>query len=281
MLNARRVIPFAALPLSIISLNFLGGCGLSVPEIQENRASPGDGILMVQAIVQSVRCEIIDALKDIDKEDRKRPVRVAEFLDRWGVETTLTLTLDEKSTIAPNVVWMPASPANAVFTLGAGGSIAADATRTDKMSFYYLVPELRKQPYCVPGIQQGNENSLLVENDLKIDEWLRAYLSTIGTQEGTAPINANGALKDTVLSHDIKFDITSTGNITPEWKLTRASVNSTGTLFNTSRDRTHDLIITLGPGDKTGFVYTAAIVANESQQISNAITSGIKNALSP
>lgn len=259
----------------------LAGCGLSVPEIQENRARPVDGVLIVQAIIQSVRCQMIDVFKEIDKEDRARSVRVAQFLDKWGVEMTLTLTLDEKSTIAPNLVWLPPSPASAVFTLGAGAGGTADAMRTDKMSFYYLIPSLRHEQSCTPHVQQGNETSLLVENDLKLNEWLRAYLSTIGTQQGTAPTTTDGALKDTVLTHDVKFDITSTGNITPAWKLSRVTVNPSGTFFSTSRDRTHDMSIILGPGDKTGFTGSASFIASQSQQISNAITSGIRGAFSP
>jgi hypothetical protein len=265
----------------LIGCILLAGCGLSVPEIQENRARPIDGVLMVQAIIQSVRCQMIDAFKEIDKEDRARTVRVAQFLDHWGVEMTLTLTLEEKSTLAPNLIWMPPSPASAVFTLGAGGGGTADATRTDKMSFYYLIPALRQEQPCTSGVQQGNETSLLVENDLKLNEWLRAYLSTIGTQQGTAPTTADGVLKDTVLTHDIKFDITSTGNITPAWKLTRVSINPSGTFFSTSRDRTHDMSIVLGPGDKTGFTGSASFIASQSQQIAHAITTGVKGALSP
>lgn len=257
----------------------VGGCGLFVPEIQENRARPIDGVLMVQAIVESVRCQMIDVFKELDKADRARPFRVAQFLDHWGVEMTLTLTLDEKTTLAPNLSWMPPSPASAVFTLGGGAGGTAEATRTDKMSFYYLIPALRQQPSCRSGVQQGNENSLLVENDLKLDEWLKAYLSTIGTQQATAPVTADGALKDTVLTHDIKFDITSTGNITPAWKLSRVSVNPSGTFFTASRDRTHDMSIVLGPGDKTGFLGSASFLASQSIQISNGIAAQLKSSL--
>jgi hypothetical protein len=172
---------------------------------------------------------------------------------------------------------MPPSPASALFTLGAGLGGAADATRTEKMSFYYLVPTLLKEPYCAPGVQQGDENSLLVRSDLKLKEWLQDYLSTIGTKEGQAPVTADGALKDTVLSHDIAFDITTSGNITPSWTLTRVTVNPNGPFFSTSRDRTHDLTITLGPGDPTGFTGTAAPAASQAIQIGNAVASSIRS----
>src|SRR5262249_43763169 len=148
---------------------------------------------------------------------------------------------------------------------------------TDKMSFYYLVPALLKEPYCATGVQHGDDNSLLVRSDLKLKEWLQDYLSAIGTKEGQAPVTADGALKDTVLSHDIKFDITTSGNITPSWVLTRANINPTGPLFSTSRDRTHDLAITLGPGDATGFIGNAAPNASAANQIGNAVATSIQS----
>jgi hypothetical protein len=268
-----------------VSASFLlSGCGLFIPEIQENHFAPGDGQLMVQAIVQSVRCEMIDALKDVWKADHENAKKyhqkpVTEFLTTWGAQMTLTLTIDEKSSLAPTVSWMPPSPASAVFTLGGGVGAAADATRTDKLSFYYLIPTLLSQPYCTTGVQQGNENSLLVQSNLKLEEWIVDYLGTLGTREGQAPTLNTGALKDTVLSHDIKFDITTSGNVTPSWKLKRVTYNPTGTFFSTSRDRTHDLIITMGPGDKTGFTGYAAITADSALQIGEAVAQSLKGTL--
>lgn len=278
-MSAIRVAIFAT---SVLSLS---GCGLYVPEIQENPFAPGDGQLMVQAIVQSVRCEMVDALKDAwikDHENAKkyhqRPV--TNFLLKWGAQMTLTLTIDEKSSLSPSVTWIPHSPPSAIFALGAGVGANADATRTDKLGFYYLVPYLLNQPYCARGVQQGDENSLLVRSDLKLEEWLVDYLGTLGTQEGRAPVSASGALKDTVLSHDIKFDITTNGNVTPQWTLTRATINPSGTFFSTTRDRTHDLLITMGPGDSTGFGNSAA-AADAAQQIGNAVASNLRPVVIP
>jgi hypothetical protein len=264
----------------------LNGCGLSVPEIQENPFAPGDGQLMVQAIVQSVRCEMIHALKDVwinDHENAKKYHQhpVTDFLLNWGTEMTLTLTIEEKSSFGPTVLWSPPSPVSALFSLNAGLGANADATRTDKLSFYYLVQTLLSQPYCATGVQQGNQGSLLVQSDLKLEEWLVDYLGTIGTQEGQPPIKSSGALKDTVLSHDIKFDITTSGTATPSWKLKRVTYNPSGTFFSTSRDRTHDLIITMGPGDQTGFTGNAAPAADAALQIGNAVSTGLKNLVSP
>jgi hypothetical protein len=285
--NAKGAYMFAkSFSAPVILAMLLGGCGTMVPEIQENPWAPGDGQLMVQAIVQSVRCEIIDALRHLRESDVKNSQqynqqRVTDFLLKWGVQMTLTLTIDERSSVAPSILWTPLTPISTMFSLSGGASGTADSTRTDKLSFYYQISDILKHDYCTTGVQQGNEGSLLVQSDLKLEEWLADYTGTLGTHEGLAPTSNSGVLKDNVLSHDIKFDITTSGNLTPGWKLKRASINSTGTFFSTSRDRTHDLIITMGPGDKTGLTGAAAQNADQAQQISNAVTTGFKNAVTP
>ena len=276
----------AALAVPLAAAVTLAGCGLLVPEIQENRFSPADGQLMVQAIIQSVHCEAIKALRHLReddvanaKEDHRRPV--TDFLLGWGVQLTLTLTIDEKSALNPNSVWTPHSPLTSLFTLSGAGTLSSEATRTDKMSFYYKVSDLLKRGYCATGVQQGNESSLLVQSDLKLEEWLADYLMPLGTSEGQAPTSKGGILKSTVLSHDVKFEVLSSGSLSPAWKLTRATVNQSGSFLSTSRDRTHDLIFTLGPGDETGFTSLAPLNADNALQIGNAVSSGLRPFLTP
>ena len=163
-----------------------------------------------------------------------------------------------------------------MFTLGGGLTQSADATRTDKLSFYYKVSDLLAQDTCTAGIQEGNDRSLLVQSDLRLSEWLQDYLTPVKLGEGQEPSLKAGILKSNVISHDVKFEVLSSGNITPAWKLTNATVDQTGSLFSASRDRTHDLLITLGPGDDTG-LSGAASNADISQQISNGIITGLKN----
>jgi hypothetical protein len=271
----------------------VGGCGLSVPEIQENPTSPRNGQLLVHAIVGSVHCEVIDALhwandnapppaagRAVIEGPRsafkpKKKINQKVF-PGWGVQISLTLTMEEKTAFSPSVVYLPHSPLTSVFTLGGGVTASADATRTDKLSFYYKVSDLLAEETCQRGIQEGTDTSLLVQSDLKLTEWLQDYLTPVITQEGQEPTLKSGILKSNVLSHDVKFEILSSGNITPAWKLTNATVDQTGTLFSASRDRTHDLLITMGPGDDTGLV-GAASNADVSQQIANGITVGLKN----
>src|SRR5690349_3029457 len=86
----------------------LCGCGLRVPDIQEFGGRV-EGQRLVQAILINITCELRDAMNDL-----RTTLPQGTFLDSWGVQTTLTLTLDEKGTIAPGVSWSPVSPADAL-----------------------------------------------------------------------------------------------------------------------------------------------------------------------
>jgi hypothetical protein len=74
-----------------------------------------------------------------------------------------------------------------------------------------------------------------------------------------------GGQKPDTVTHEIKFVIVSSGTVTPTWKLVKVSANTTGTLFNTGRTRTHDLIITIGPQG------TISQQAHFAQQVGNAV----------
>jgi hypothetical protein len=241
---------------SLLVAMLASGCGLTVPEIQDFPATPGDGQLLVQGIVNSVHCEVSNAVRwviDHDKENAKRDgrKRATEWLEPWGARITLQLTVEEKSTLNPNAVWMPHSPASAIFTLGGGASVTAVATRIEKLNFFWTVAELYRRAGCTPGIQQGNATSLLIQSDLKLTQWLQDQVSPVASGEVFQPVKTDTILKQDVLSHEVKFQLTTSGNITPAWKLTRATVNQSGTFFSTSRDRTHDLTVTFGPADPT------------------------------
>jgi hypothetical protein len=57
----------------------------------------------------------------------------------------------------------------------------------------------------------------------------------------------DSSFKQDSFSEEIKFIIVSSGSITPTWKLIQLSANPNSPFFGTSRTRTHDLIITIGP----------------------------------
>jgi acyl-CoA synthetase (NDP forming) len=53
------------------------------------------------------------------------------------------------------------------------------------------------------------------------------------------------------ISYDIKFIIVTDANVTPVWKVVRFTTPSSPAFLDTNRTRTHDLLITIGPGATT------------------------------
>jgi hypothetical protein len=228
--------------LSIVGF-VITGCGLFVPELQDF----GDkvtGQQLVHSITYNVTCEVQDA---IDKIYNNPDHHVkSTFLDTWGVQITLSLQVEEKSSANPVVNWLPPSPTNAVFNLAAGGTLSADATRTDKLNSYFTVAQLRTLGPCDPATRPGG--LLLMQSNLGLDEWLIANVTNANTGEvNYAADFTDGPLGQNVLSHEVKFDITNTGNLTPGWVLTRVMINQGGNFLSATRDRTNDVTITLGP----------------------------------
>ena len=133
--------------LALFSATMLAGCGLFVPQIRDfpNNTDIGDDVL-VQAIVDSIHCELEDAVTSTINDNlqtaRENGFNYSKFLQGWGAEVALTLTLDEKSSISPSGTFAPVSPVTSVFTLAGGLSASADANRVDKVNYYYKVSEL-------------------------------------------------------------------------------------------------------------------------------------------
>ena len=137
-----------------------------------------------------------------------------------------------------------------------------------------------------------------MQSDLALFEWLNANVIAADTHKiQYSKDYSDGPFKTNVLSHEVKFDITNTGNITPGWKLTRVMVNQSGNLFSATRDRTNDLTITLGPTvptpkvtkDKNGNLITVtspgpsseAYTAALASQIGLAVSNALKSTLPP
>jgi len=260
----------------------IGGCGTYVPELREfPNYTQADTQNMIDAIVQSVRCELSRAITSVVDNDisesrlRQSKRTYSDFLGNWGAEVALTFTIVEKSSAAPSVLWAPPSPVSSVFTLSAGVSGSAQATRVEKMNFFYTVAEL----YGLPC--KGSEiryDSFLIQNDLKIADLL---LGRIGpTTLGTA--HTPGMGQKNVLSHEITFQVITGGTATPTLTLVRATINPSGTFFGVSRDRTHDLLITFGPIAKGGKSLIAiAEQSHNASQITSGVTTGFRPTFPP
>lgn len=269
----------------------LASCGLYVPEIKDfgNATSQQQ---LIQSIIYNVTCEAQDAIDGIyNNPDHPRR---STFLDAWGVQIGLSLQVDEKSSANPTANWLPPSPASSVFNLAGSATGSAEATRQDKTNSYFTVAELRKLGPCPKDSRPGG--ILLMQSDLGLYEWLNAQVIAADTHKIQYSADyTDGPFKTNVLSHEIKFDVTTSGSVTPGWKLTRVMINQTGTFLSASRDRTNDLTITLGPTlaapktvkDKNGhFVtvsapvpstdaYTAALASQIGLAVANALRGNV------
>jgi len=271
----------ARISASILLGLYVSGCGFRVPDIQEI-GDRVEGQRLVQAILTNVTCEVRNAVDDLHITYPE-----GTFIDDWGVQMTLTLTTDEKGTIAPNVTWMPPSPASAIFTLGAGVNFSADATRINKINSYHLVRDLQNTRCSDASRPNG---LFILQSDLKLSEWLYDAVSAANTN--TIDFKKTQlAVKENVLQQEVKFEIVTTGNLNPSWKLHRVNVNNSGNILSASRTRTHDLLVTFGPAvkavvaltDKNGRPRTRVTAQPSSQaselHFSSSIATSIESAV--
>jgi hypothetical protein len=263
---------------SIFLIAPLAGCGTYVPGIQEIPGDRAEGQRLVTAIVRNIKCEVQDALNDIYQIEK------TTFFDTWGVQINLDLTITEKGVANPNVNWLPPMANDAVLSIGAGLDLSAEATRTDKLGMYYTVAELKRIGRCLPEARGG---PFLLQSDLKLNEWLIDVITAAKTGGiDIAQDVASGAFKDGVLSHEVKFVVTTGADLTPSLRLTRVGINPNGTTLSANRERSHDLIITLGPtelkdkGGRRGPSRVAADAALASQ-IGISVSNALRNSLRP
>jgi len=191
------------------------------------------------------------------------------------------------------------------FTFGIGATLSSTATRIDKFNPQYSIKFLSKPDtkysICLPqndplkqfGLVAPSSSPFLIESDLGIVEWLlgamvvnrivESDVTTVipataaqlpaGRGPGTGSPGGGGTTtKADTVSYEMKFVIVSNGNVTPTWKLVRASANTgSGSFFGVGRTRTHDLIITIGPDTP------ATNNASVSSQIAAGVAAAIRS----
>jgi hypothetical protein len=271
MRNCVRAIAIFAIALAQAQ------CGLSVPLIPEVWDLVADSEAtqhMEKQIKFAIFCELRDAVHlareqyhqyyyqgHVVTTKEEQPVP-----DSWGAQLTLTFTVDQASKLNPgaSLIWPLKKPApSESFTLGAGGTLSADATRVDKYETFYTIGEIAnvysENQICnvPPQAELGptSHSSLLVVSDLGIREWLPAAASVSGflrssrkDPNGVGPaLGSAGSFASDSFSYDVKFVVVTDANVTPSWKLVRVTTPTSPALFDTSRTRTHELLITIGP----------------------------------
>lgn len=106
-----------------------GGCGTVVPNTLDwssGKTDAFDTALLIENVTLSVQCELQDAVWNIVKKEnaraggRKNRENYVEFLEDWGVEVTLTLTIVENTNVNPTVLLAPPSGPSSIFTVSGG-----------------------------------------------------------------------------------------------------------------------------------------------------------------
>jgi hypothetical protein len=277
------------------------GCGTMVPQIgefwEDNRGISSHDLEI--KIKEKIFCELQKAVSDIDNPSIREPFKqyylgkeidIPPIPKSWGVQMTLNLIVEENTALNPGATytepWKPGvlrgMPAPQSFAIGFGGGLSADATRTDKFTFYYLITDLTgDEPSCHPENRDPADNfgtSLLLESDLGIHKWLNNAMNL------RSSVGISRPSQQEVMTYDVKFDIISSGNFTPTWKLVYVTSGSNGgNFFSTKRDRTHEMILTFGPAQSApgGGKQPGVIASNDAlaQQIGTAVGAAVEKAL--
>jgi hypothetical protein len=76
----------------------------------------------------------------------------------------------------------------------------------------------------------------------------------------------------------VKFEVVLSGDITPAWVLKYVKIDPSSPVFSAKRDKTHDLVITLGPTDASGTAPSqAAAFSALASDIGVSISNNVKN----
>jgi hypothetical protein len=148
----------------------LSGCGAYVPEFGEaydTTAAVPDAL--IDALIEHVRCEVKSQIEflildDIEIARNYEPhKRHLSWLDDWGGQLSLTLTVEEKTTLSPGVVLNKVLPnATSVFpsgniatpqleTISLGATGSSDATRKAYISWFVDFREFTKEAVEKPS----------------------------------------------------------------------------------------------------------------------------------
>ena len=205
------------------------------------------------------------------------------------------------------------------YSLGLGAKASSQATRTETSGAFFTVQsivdnakknrrfetetqscdnqtideEARDSLYPDKDVRKPSKTaqflSLIVNNDLKIYDWLKSALHIQeviagmggGASNAGKDSSSSQAVGQNAITHEVQFVVLTDGNVTPTWKLVRVSANPNSPFFDTQRQRTHDLIVTFGPKNKTGQLQQAAQQMHDAALYGLSNVNGIRGVITP
>lgn len=235
-----------------VALLALSGCGTYVPRkslyqsnVRDEKGSY-EGKMEIN-LVANIRCEVENAIHDVEQLGG-----MPYLSTTWGTQITLNLAWDEMSAVAPGLSFLSPLRAMQSFELGLGGSATAHATRRESITFLWENRQLLKEHVLYRTTNQGRspdcarqEKGVMIDSDLRIGEFIYDKATLAKSQIGTT-VGSNWPQFST-FQETLTFVGSFGGQITPTWKLTRLTADTSGDLFSATRTTTGEILITLGP----------------------------------
>jgi len=235
----------------------LSGCS-GIPEIEEPwEAVAVTGPDMAYRIKTNIFCETVRAVRRV----REITINGLNPLpDDYGVQMQVNLTIEESTALNPNgsfTHFMPPEVINLVnvpqsVIFGANGTLSRTTTRVDTSYSYYNIGRIGgkgRNEECFK--QQDLSGSSPLLSDLGIYKYLQSAALQSAAFVSSSPAKA-GVGKQAeldVFSYQVKFVVVTSAGLSPSLRLA-AFAAGTGNqpLLSAGRTRTHDLILTFGPG---------------------------------
>jgi hypothetical protein len=228
----------------------LSGCGTTVPEFVVS-ADPNATAIFINRVVNHVKCELRQAYlsaHDTDIDNSKLhsdPTLKLPWLDSWGADVTLSLTVKEQGSLGPNVKYTKGLGGATKFLVGGGAGASAETTRVAKIDFFLPFSQFLAERSKFPARPKNciEDPKLLIDGDLKFASMITdlTFPYTIVGNVGDRP--------PTAFSEEVTFAVTVNADLTPGWSFTQVDVNPSGTLLSASRVRTNDVVVSLGAAD--------------------------------
>ena len=241
----------------VLAVN-LSGCGTHVPQMEEAWEPVELPYNMEFRIKDRIFCETVRALREMRDPKHITTVKGKYAVpDDYGVQMQVTLAAEENTSFNPGVSFNKTYRNSTVggvnvmnmFNLGLGANLTSTATRTDTLYSYYNVGRiLQGNEDCdTPKPQHGS--SLLLQSDLGIRDFLNGSAVAAAYSSSSPVPKDKKDVKADIYSYDIKFAVVTNGNVSPTWKLVNVSADTgTSPLLGAGRTRTHELVLTFGPG---------------------------------
>ncbi|MGB8982076.1 MAG: hypothetical protein WCC12_09385 [Anaerolineales bacterium] len=238
----------------------LSACGTRVPDLQEVWEPVGVNDDLKLKVRAKIYCELVDAVHEARKAacGRTGGKREPCLSDDYGVQMQTTITIDESTALNPSVGLLDAWTGGSIST-NITGTFSSTATRIDTSYSYHNIARMLRDDVketCnkLEKLIDYSGSSMLLRADLGITKYLTQAMDSafiIHSQAGTTVGLAGQAkqAKFDVFSYQVKFVVVTSGGVNPVLKLTSLATGVGGPAFLTAgRTRTHDLVLTFGPG---------------------------------